>query len=147
MTLSIPPNMVTFFFNDFFLVGEKFKDSKSEYILTSYSNFAPSIAAASTQTQDIGKCLALWFEAKCLLHHPFQFLEDNLGVMSVGFLLSSPDDAVIWRGPKKNGLSLRFLLSHPSRGKSGSHPIRMACVSGGLFLHWLKRTHRNSNFT
>ena len=23
--------------------------------------------------------------------------------MSVGFLLSSPDDAVIWRGPKKNG--------------------------------------------
>lgn len=93
----------------FFLVGEKFKDSKSEYILTSYSNFALSIAAASTQTQDIGKCLALWFEVKCLLHHPFQFLEDNLGVMSVGFLLSSPDDAVIWRGPKKNGLSLCFL--------------------------------------
>jgi len=25
-------------------------------------------------------------------------------VMSVGFLLSSPDDAVIWRGPKKNGV-------------------------------------------
>lgn len=90
-------------------MGEKFKDSKSEYILTSYSNFALSIAAASTQTQDIGKCLALWFEVKCLLHHPFQFLEDNLGVMSVGFLLSSPDDAVIWRGPKKNGLSLCFL--------------------------------------
>lgn len=35
-----------------------------------------------------------------------QYVEDNLGVMSVGFLLSSPDDAVIWRGPKKNGLSL-----------------------------------------
>ena len=32
-----------------------------------------------------------------------QFVEENLGVMSVGFLLSSPDDAVIWRGPKKNG--------------------------------------------
>jgi len=32
-----------------------------------------------------------------------QYMEDNLGVMSVGFLLSSPDDAVIWRGPKKNG--------------------------------------------
>ncbi|KAK2495355.1 hypothetical protein MC885_006061 [Smutsia gigantea] len=30
------------------------------------------------------------------------FLEDNLGVMSVGFLLSGPDDAVIWRGPKKH---------------------------------------------
>lgn len=37
---------------------------------------------------------------------PLQYVEDNLGVMSVGFLLSSPDDAVIWRGPKKNGLSL-----------------------------------------
>ncbi|OBS68456.1 hypothetical protein A6R68_03007 [Neotoma lepida] len=36
----------------------------------------------------------------------FLYVEDNLGVMSVGFLLSSPDDAVIWRGPKKNGLSL-----------------------------------------
>lgn len=35
-----------------------------------------------------------------------QYVEDNLGVMSVGFLLSSPDDAVIWRGPKKNGLLL-----------------------------------------
>ncbi|XP_070617584.1 cytosolic Fe-S cluster assembly factor NUBP1 isoform X2 [Erythrolamprus reginae] len=30
------------------------------------------------------------------------YVEENLGVMSVGFLLSSPDDAVIWRGPKKN---------------------------------------------
>ena len=26
--------------------------------------------------------------------------------MSVGFLLSSPNDAVIWRGPKKNGMHL-----------------------------------------
>lgn len=32
-----------------------------------------------------------------------KFVEDNLAVMSVGFLLGSPDDAVIWRGPKKNG--------------------------------------------
>ncbi|XP_032000646.1 cytosolic Fe-S cluster assembly factor NUBP1 isoform X2 [Hylobates moloch] len=38
-----------------------------------------------------------------------QYLEDNLGVMSVGFLLSSPDDAVIWRGPKKNGMIKQFL--------------------------------------
>jgi Mrp family chromosome partitioning ATPase len=29
--------------------------------------------------------------------------------MSIGFLLSSPDDAVIWRGPKKNGLIKQFL--------------------------------------
>ena len=38
----------------------------------------------------------------CLL----QYIEDNLCVMSVGFLLSGPDDAVIWRGPKKNGENL-----------------------------------------
>ena len=37
------------------------------------------------------------------------FAEDNLCVMSPGFLLSSPKDAVIWRGPKKNGLIKQFL--------------------------------------
>uniref|UniRef100_A0A8C5Q9X8 NUBP iron-sulfur cluster assembly factor 1, cytosolic n=1 Tax=Leptobrachium leishanense TaxID=445787 RepID=A0A8C5Q9X8_9ANUR len=37
------------------------------------------------------------------------YLEDNLAVMSVGFLLCSPDDAVIWRGPKKNGMIQQFL--------------------------------------
>eukprot|EP00075_Anas_platyrhynchos_P036071 XP_027325324.1 cytosolic Fe-S cluster assembly factor NUBP1 isoform X4 [Anas platyrhynchos] len=37
------------------------------------------------------------------------YVEENLSVMSVGFLLSSPDDAVIWRGPKKNGLIKQFL--------------------------------------
>ena len=34
---------------------------------------------------------------------------DNLGVVSVGFLLPNPDDAVIWRGPKKNGMIKQFL--------------------------------------
>lgn len=29
--------------------------------------------------------------------------------MSIGFLLSSPDDAIIWRGPKKNGMIKQFL--------------------------------------
>ncbi|XP_016279489.2 cytosolic Fe-S cluster assembly factor NUBP1 isoform X4 [Monodelphis domestica] len=38
-----------------------------------------------------------------------QYVEENLGVMSVGFLLGSPDDAVIWRGPKKNGMIKQFL--------------------------------------
>ncbi|XP_064600407.1 cytosolic Fe-S cluster assembly factor nubp1-B-like [Liolophura sinensis] len=37
------------------------------------------------------------------------YIEDNLCVMSVGFLLASLDDAVIWRGPKKNGLIKQFL--------------------------------------
>ena len=29
--------------------------------------------------------------------------EQRLGVMSIGFLLKNQDDAVVWRGPKKNG--------------------------------------------
>jgi Mrp family chromosome partitioning ATPase len=37
------------------------------------------------------------------------YLEDNLGVMSVGFMLPDKNDAVIWRGPKKNGLIKQFL--------------------------------------
>ncbi len=36
-------------------------------------------------------------------------MDENLSVMSIGFLLSSLDDAVIWRGPKKNGLIKQFL--------------------------------------
>lgn len=36
-------------------------------------------------------------------------MEDNLSVMSIGFLLSSVDDAIIWRGPKKNGMIRQFL--------------------------------------
>ena len=34
---------------------------------------------------------------------------DSLKVMSIGFLLKNPDDAVIWRGPLKMGLIKQFL--------------------------------------
>lgn len=37
------------------------------------------------------------------------YLEDNLGVMSIGFMLPNPNDAVIWRGPRKNALIKQFL--------------------------------------
>lgn len=37
------------------------------------------------------------------------YIDDNLSLMSIGFLLGSPDDAVIWRGPKKNGMIRQFL--------------------------------------
>ncbi|XP_037033359.1 cytosolic Fe-S cluster assembly factor NUBP1 homolog [Bradysia coprophila] len=37
------------------------------------------------------------------------YIEDNLSVMSIGFLLGSADDAIIWRGPKKNGMIRQFL--------------------------------------
>lgn len=38
------------------------------------------------------------------------FISDSLSVMSVGFLLPSPDHPIIWRGPRKNAL-IRQLLS------------------------------------
>ena len=31
------------------------------------------------------------------------YVDDNLSVMSIGFLLEDPNDAVIWRGAKKHG--------------------------------------------
>ena len=37
------------------------------------------------------------------------YVEDNLSLMSAGFLLPSLDAAVIWRGPKKNGLIKQLL--------------------------------------
>ena len=37
------------------------------------------------------------------------YVSDNLGVMSIGFMLPDQDDAIIWRGPRKNGLIKQFL--------------------------------------
>lgn len=36
-------------------------------------------------------------------------VNENFCVMSIGYLLESEDGAVIWRGPKKNGLIRQFL--------------------------------------
>lgn len=37
------------------------------------------------------------------------YYKDNLAVVSIGFMLPNSDDAVIWRGPKKNSLIKQFL--------------------------------------
>lgn len=37
------------------------------------------------------------------------WLDENMGVMSIGFMLPDQDDAIIWRGPRKNGLIRQFL--------------------------------------
>jgi len=37
------------------------------------------------------------------------YVEDSLAVMSIGFLLNEPNQAVIWRGPRKNTLIKQFL--------------------------------------
>ncbi|CDF32273.1 Nucleotide-binding protein [Chondrus crispus] len=37
------------------------------------------------------------------------YVEENLGVMSIGFMLPTKDDAIIWRGVRKTGLIKQFL--------------------------------------
>lgn len=37
------------------------------------------------------------------------YVKDNLSVMSCAFMLESESEAVVWRGPKKNGLIKQFL--------------------------------------
>jgi Mrp family chromosome partitioning ATPase len=45
-----------------------------------------------------------------LIHSlPYLLTHFTQGVMSIGFLLPGADDAVIWRGPRKNGLIKQFL--------------------------------------
>ena len=36
--------------------------------------------------------------------------EKRLGVMSIGFFLNNRNDAIIWRGPKKNGCYISFQI-------------------------------------
>lgn len=52
------------------------------------------------QGQDVHKSNSGWSPV---------YVKDNLAVMSIGFLLPNADDAVIWRGPRKNGLIKQFL--------------------------------------
>ncbi|KAM9584082.1 cytosolic Fe-S cluster assembly factor NUBP2 isoform 1-T1 [Trichechus inunguis] len=49
--------------------------------------------------------------------------EQSVALMSVGFLLETPDEAVVWRGPKKNGNKTQ-VLSGPMRAvtRSWHHP-------------------------
>ena len=44
--------------------------------------------------------------------------DQRLSVMSIAFLLAQEDDAVIWRGPKKNGKTTRFTVANPKGGGS-----------------------------
>ncbi|RKP08467.1 putative NBP35-nucleotide-binding protein [Thamnocephalis sphaerospora] len=78
------------------------------------------------------------------------YAADNLAVMSVGFLLRESADAVIWRGPKKNGLikqfmkdvdwgDLDYLLVDTPPGTSDEHLslvqyLREAGVDGALVV-------------
>lgn len=38
--------------------------------------------------------------------------DQNLAVMSIGFLLKNKNDAVVWRGPKKHGIFTSSFFCH-----------------------------------
>uniref|UniRef100_A0A670I8T9 Cytosolic Fe-S cluster assembly factor NUBP2-like n=1 Tax=Podarcis muralis TaxID=64176 RepID=A0A670I8T9_PODMU len=50
----------------------------------------------NVQDRDVHQCNGGWVPV-------FVGQDKSIAVMSIGFLLEKPDDAVIWRGPKKNG--------------------------------------------
>ena len=70
------------------------------------------------------------------------YVEDNLSVMSAGFLLPNLDSAVIWRGPKKNGL-IKQLLRDVDWGEGdldyliGENIDQWSLQGGGVICKWL----------
>ncbi|KDN39830.1 P-loop containing nucleoside triphosphate hydrolase protein [Tilletiaria anomala UBC 951] len=48
------------------------------------------------------------------------YVSDSLCAMSIGFLLPSASSAVIWRGPKKNGIIKQFLMDVDWTGDQGA---------------------------
>jgi len=62
----------------------------------------PSIPRMTgTEGEDVHQSSAGWSPV---------YVDENLGVMSIGYMLPNPDDAVIWRGPRKNALIRQFLM-------------------------------------
>ncbi|XP_078519106.1 cytosolic Fe-S cluster assembly factor NUBP2 isoform X2 [Lissotriton helveticus] len=56
----------------------------------------------SAQDKDVHQCDSGWVPV-------FVDQEKSISLMSIGFLLEKPDDAVVWRGPKKNALIKQFV--------------------------------------
>ncbi|XP_029433530.1 cytosolic Fe-S cluster assembly factor NUBP2 [Rhinatrema bivittatum] len=54
------------------------------------------------QNKDVHQCDSGWVPV-------FVDQEKSISLMSIGFLLEKPDDAVVWRGPKKNALIKQFV--------------------------------------
>ncbi|VVC90420.1 unnamed protein product [Leptidea sinapis] len=73
------------------IIKEKLSNVKHKILILS----GKGGVGKSTVTSLLGNALAA-------SNPDINYVKDNLSLMSIGFLLSSPDDAVIWRGPKKN---------------------------------------------
>uniref|UniRef100_A0A8D2KWC6 NUBP iron-sulfur cluster assembly factor 2, cytosolic n=1 Tax=Varanus komodoensis TaxID=61221 RepID=A0A8D2KWC6_VARKO len=54
------------------------------------------------QDRDVHQCDSGWVPV-------FVDQDQSIALMSIGFLLENPDDAVVWRGPKKNALIKQFV--------------------------------------
>ncbi|KAL0210606.1 hypothetical protein RCL1_005042 [Eukaryota sp. TZLM3-RCL] len=59
-----------------------------------------ALTLTGTAGQEVHQCNSGWIPV---------YARDRLAVMSIGYLLQNPDDAVIWRGPRKAGLIRSFL--------------------------------------
>ncbi|CAH3014326.1 unnamed protein product [Porites evermanni] len=56
----------------------------------------------NVEEKDVHQCSAGWVPV-------YTDKDQRLAVMSIGFLLNSRDDCVVWRGPKKNAMIKQFL--------------------------------------
>lgn len=54
------------------------------------------------QGQDVHQCPEGWLPV-------YIDKDQQLGIMSIGFLVGNEDDAVVWRGPKKNAMIKQFV--------------------------------------
>lgn len=109
----------------FGLEGEQVHQSGSGWspVVSNGVAFAPALAARG---------LAWQLELTARLAP--QYAEDNIAVMSIAFLLPNPEEAVIWRGPKKNGARWTqpkcdplSPFAEPARGRP-VHLDRPACL-------------------
>lgn len=67
--------------------------------------------------------------------------EQSISLMSVGFLLEKPDEAVVWRGPKKNG-----------NDRTGDSTVSLLASSAALLVQkpqgcWLSSTQPSPHST
>uniref|UniRef100_A0AAG5DIP3 Cytosolic Fe-S cluster assembly factor NUBP2 homolog n=1 Tax=Anopheles atroparvus TaxID=41427 RepID=A0AAG5DIP3_ANOAO len=86
------------------------------------------------EEQDVHQCDEGWVPV-------YTSAEKKLAVMSIGFLLKSRSDAVIWRGPKKTAMirqfledvswgELDYLIVDTPPGTSDEHITVMECLKG-----------------
>lgn len=75
------------------------------------------------QDRDVHQCDSGWVPV-------FVDQEKSILLMSIGFLLEKPDDAVVWRGPKKNGTVSSCCLQSSGRSAKPLGGAAGSCSAG-----------------